>query len=534
MGTIETDYLVVGAGAAGMAFTDALIEESDADVVMVDRRHRPGGHWNDAYPFVRLHQPSAFYGVNSRVLGTDSIDEVGANAGYYERATAAEICNYFFKVLEEHLLPSGQVRFFGMTDYVGDDEGESRFVSRLTGEATTVKVRRKLVDATYLETSIPSTHTVPFEVDPDATLIPVNGLVDRLDPGSGFTVIGAGKTAMDACIWLLDNGVEPDAIRWIRPRDAWLLDRAWSQPLGLLPLMMESVSKNLEAAALASDVDDLFHRLEAAGQLVRIDPNVEPTMYRCAIVSQVELASLRRITNVVRLGRVLRVGADEIELEEGVIPTDPRQVHVDCSAAGLRLSPARPIFEPGRITLQMVRWCQPTFNAALVGYIEGSRDDDAEKNRLCPPNPYPTVAADWLATNAISQRAGLEWMKDPALERVAGPFTAQRGEGDQRPPRGSADAGRTRSLRRAQRDVCQQPGSPRGPLTRSSGVSDPVSVARHGRPDRSSARCAPRARLRSQPRVGRARCTRGRCARCRRSRGAPRRCRHRPYRTTTA
>src|SRR5436305_12270009 len=91
MTTLETDYLVVGAGAAGMAFTDALIADSDADVVMVDRRHRPGGHWNTAYPFVRLHQPSAFYGVNSRALGTDAIDTVGPNAGFYERATAGEL-----------------------------------------------------------------------------------------------------------------------------------------------------------------------------------------------------------------------------------------------------------------------------------------------------------------------------------------------------------------------------------------------------------------------------------------------------------
>lgn len=74
-GSLEVDYLVVGAGAAGLAFTDALISESDATVLMVDRRHSPGGHWNDAYPFVRLHQPSAFYGVNSRNLGHDRIDD---------------------------------------------------------------------------------------------------------------------------------------------------------------------------------------------------------------------------------------------------------------------------------------------------------------------------------------------------------------------------------------------------------------------------------------------------------------------------
>ena len=91
MDGIDTDYLVVGAGAAGMAFADALIAACDADVVMVDRRHVPGGHWNDAYPFVRLHGPSALYGVNSRSLGSDSIEQTGPNAGYYPRATAGEI-----------------------------------------------------------------------------------------------------------------------------------------------------------------------------------------------------------------------------------------------------------------------------------------------------------------------------------------------------------------------------------------------------------------------------------------------------------
>ncbi len=60
-----TDYLVVGAGAMGMAFTDALIDHADVHVTLVDRRHAAGGHWLDAYPFVQLHQASLFYGVAS-------------------------------------------------------------------------------------------------------------------------------------------------------------------------------------------------------------------------------------------------------------------------------------------------------------------------------------------------------------------------------------------------------------------------------------------------------------------------------------
>jgi len=42
--TLETDYLVVGSGAAGMAFIDALITDCDAKVILVDRRYAPGGH----------------------------------------------------------------------------------------------------------------------------------------------------------------------------------------------------------------------------------------------------------------------------------------------------------------------------------------------------------------------------------------------------------------------------------------------------------------------------------------------------------
>ncbi len=60
--SISADYLIMGAGAAGMAFADSVFTETDATIVMVDRHDRPGGHWNDVYPFVRLHQPSSFYG----------------------------------------------------------------------------------------------------------------------------------------------------------------------------------------------------------------------------------------------------------------------------------------------------------------------------------------------------------------------------------------------------------------------------------------------------------------------------------------
>src|SRR3954462_11143482 len=86
-----TDYLVGGAGAMGMAFTNALIDHADVHVTLVDRRHTASGHWQDAYPFVRLRQASLFYGVASTMLGTGAVQERGPEKGLHERARQSEI-----------------------------------------------------------------------------------------------------------------------------------------------------------------------------------------------------------------------------------------------------------------------------------------------------------------------------------------------------------------------------------------------------------------------------------------------------------
>jgi len=411
---IEADYLVVGAGAGGMAFTDALIAESDRTAVLVDRRHAPGGHWNDAYPFVRLHQPSAYYGVNSLPLGRDSIDQSGPNAGFYEVASGPEICGYFDGAMRA-LLATGRVQFFPLSDYGAAPDGSHRIVSRVTGQERHVTVRRKLVDATYLETSVPATHRRNFEVDEGVRCVPINALA-RIDaPSARYVVLGSGKTAMDACLWLLDQGVSPTRVRWVKPREAWLHDRVYSQPLAQVGAMLEGVARQAEAAAAAETVADLFRRLEAAGQLLRIDERVTPTMYRCATVSARELQPLRRIEDVVRLGRVRRLAPHGMTLEHGSVNGAPDDLYIDCTAIAFGDTPVRPVFGADRITLQPLRTCQPCFNSALVGYLEATRDDLDEKNRLCPPNPYPARPKDWLRMFVASNMAQFNWSQDRDL-----------------------------------------------------------------------------------------------------------------------
>jgi hypothetical protein len=244
-------------------------------------------------------------------------------------------------------------------------------------------------------------------------VIPVNDLPAAAQAASRFTVLGSGKTAVDAATWLLDHHVEPDRIRWVRPRDAWFHDRSHFQPLEQVGAIMAGISFDAEAGAQAADVDDLFARLEAAGRLVRIDPTCPATMYRGTMLSTRELEALRQIDDVVRHGHVRRIERDRIVLERGEIPTGPDVLHVDCTALGLRNAPAAPIYQPGRIVLQQVRHNSPTFNAALVGFVEAHRDDDTEKNRLCPPNPYASSVNDWPRMMRRTWKTEYRWMTDP-------------------------------------------------------------------------------------------------------------------------
>ncbi len=161
--TMETDYLVVGAGAAGMAFTDALIDHADVHVTLVDRRYAAGGHWQDAYPFVQLHQASVFYGVASTVLGTGAGQEQGPETGLQERARRAEIQSYYDDILHRRFVGSGRVTFLGAHEHHTD--GTSHLAhSVISGETTQIDVRRRVVDATYLAPTIPASTTPPFGV----------------------------------------------------------------------------------------------------------------------------------------------------------------------------------------------------------------------------------------------------------------------------------------------------------------------------------------------------------------------------------
>jgi hypothetical protein len=410
---LDADYLVVGAGASGMAFTDALTSDADVDVVMVDRKHGVGGHWLDAYPFVRLHQASAFYGVASTLLGGGRVQQDGPEAGLHERATAPEICGYYARVLRERMLGSGHVSFYPNCDYVGDRE----FVSRLSGQRYEVRVRRRVVDARYLAPQIPAETPAPFGIADGAHVVAVNDLVKLDRAPSEYVIVGSGKTATDACIWLLGNGVDPNAICWVRPREPWMLNRAVVQPDPAVFIGM--AADTLQAATEAASPDDMFDRLEDAGVMLRIDRSMTPTMAKTPTLAQWELDRLRTIEHVVRLGHLQRVEPTRLVLDQGEVTIAKDAVVVHCAASGLQYRPLVPIWGEEAITLQPIRSGFPCFGAALAGYVEAILDGDEEKNRLCPPSPLPNTPADWARMQVLGGQSAMSFASHPDIKTWA-------------------------------------------------------------------------------------------------------------------
>ena len=201
-----------------------------------------------------------------------------------------------------------------------DYQGDNRFASRLSGDIQEVRFRKKLVDATFLNTQVPSTHVPSFELSDGVKLVTPNVLPKLAPDFKSYVILGGGKTAMDVGVWLLQMGAAPESIRWIVPRDSWLRNRDKVQPgEAFFKQTAGGQADLLEAAAEVTCVADLFERLERTGQILRIDTTVTPTMYRGATISNLEVEALRSIKNVVRKGRVLRIEHRTVILEHGTI-----------------------------------------------------------------------------------------------------------------------------------------------------------------------------------------------------------------------
>lgn len=287
-------------------------------------------------------------------------------------------------------------------------------VSLISGQRFEVSPRCRVVDARYLSPSIPAEQPPPFSVAERARVLPVNSLARLGHAASQYIVAGSGKTATDACVWLLARGVDPDAICWVRPRDPWMLNRASIQPEPAI--FLGTAADIMKAAAAATSIEDLFLRLEGADIMLRIDRTIMPTMAKTPTLATWELEQLRTVENVLRRGHLQAVGRGRLTFADGTVAIAADALVVHCAADGLKYPPLVPVWGPRSITLQPIRAGFPCFGAALVGYVEATRHGDEEKNRLCRPSPYPDTLRQWARMNVLGTRAASTFSAEPDIK----------------------------------------------------------------------------------------------------------------------
>ncbi|KAF2158512.1 hypothetical protein M409DRAFT_30978 [Zasmidium cellare ATCC 36951] len=409
---IDVDYLVIGAGAMGMAFVDTMLTDSNKTFAIVDRDTKPGGHWPHAYPFVRLHQPAAYYGVNSTPLGSSAIDRDGWNKGLYTLASGNEVSSYFERIMQDKFLPSGRVQYFPEHEYLGDREFRSNKNTKLYRASHVCCI----VDATYSWTEIPSARPPPYHVEDGIDVVAPNDLPNKFHSSrfANFTVVGAGKTGIDSVLWLLGNNVETERITWIMPRDPYFLDREAFQPGPKFVASKQARTEGLGKAVMGSKtMEDFVKRQFDSGHVLQFDEDAAPTTFHCSTVSKLELEALRKVSDIVRKGRIVQVTEKEVSLQKGSHKPKPNNLYVDCTANAIAKMPLVPVFQEGKITLQPVRTCQQTFSAAFIAHVETTYESRALKNQLCGPVPMPDVPADFPLAILLTNLNTVRWYQHP-------------------------------------------------------------------------------------------------------------------------
>jgi len=388
-----SDYLVIGAGTAGLSFIDSLLTlDANATVILVDRNSQPGGHWTCAYPFVRLHQTSCNYGVNSLPLSKILDKKGNERFSVSDLASGKEILEYY-KAVVEQFRECGRVQLYFNCEYSKDDNGNHMVTNVDTKEVTRVSCKKVVTVHTNLLVPSMRNGRPPFPIDSSINFAPVNDLPTHVESTQykKYVVIGAGKTGSDAITYLLRNGVDQSAITWITSRDVWyfIRDGLWGgyesyrkDTLNLIDPLVKC--KTLQEAFLQYEKDGIMGRIDTTSSF--------PQVFKGPTINKSELDGFRSIKDIVRLGRVTSITSNEIKLEQGTVPlSSPADtLFVDCMADidgtfyGYRLSEDFKVFDRDRINLgpPLVAF-NVSCSSAIIAYIESTFADESEmRNNL--------------------------------------------------------------------------------------------------------------------------------------------------------
>mmetsp|Transcript_10642 Transcript_10642/g.23503 ORF Transcript_10642/g.23503 Transcript_10642/m.23503 type:complete len:526 (-) Transcript_10642:54-1631(-) len=306
---LECDYLIVGAGATTLAFVDTLLTElPDTKIILLDKKAAPGGHWVDAYGYVKLHQPSIVYGIASKQLEGNWLKCLLCQfmKPWDHRANKTEILKYFADFVNEN----EQISFYPNSEYYfdkdADPSSEFHSFSSVDGSVSyKVQVNVKLIDGSSNVNIIPHDNPLQFPVDDEVRVMTPNQVYDANNANptemlkNKYVVLGAGKTAMDAVVYLQRTmKIDPANIAWVISQDVWMSKlggggnpTAWGRAL-------VKHDNDTQKAAL---------EMESKGAMVRLDKKIMPTVFKFPVVPADELKLMQNVKTIIRRGRATAI-----------------------------------------------------------------------------------------------------------------------------------------------------------------------------------------------------------------------------------
>jgi len=395
---LECDYLVVGAGTAGMSFVDTIITENpDATVVLLDRNSQAGGHWTQAYPFVKLHQPSCFYGVNSLPLGKTFVSKHGNIKERYDihdRVSGAEIVDYYQTAIDQ-FVATGRVTCIFDCEYKRFDEQTGLHTAAIinnndnnddNNNIFTVKCRKLVTVKTNV--TVPSMRKPLIPVADNVHFVPVNEVPSCAESGTykKYIVFGNGKTGTDAILNLLEeHQIDESQITWVISRDVWYFLRD----------AMEDFYHSFDIfrkMAEANSMKECYLTFEKEGMVGRLNTgigttnDVVPDVFKGPTIDNKELHTIRTISNIVRMGRATSIEANTVVCEKGSFDFSPEDtLLVDCmvdNLYGYNFKEDFQIFEPNRINLgPLTLVFNVSMSSAHIAFLECALDKKNKNNK---------------------------------------------------------------------------------------------------------------------------------------------------------
>lgn len=259
---IETyELVVVGAGIAGLNALSAASEylPKNARVLLVDQKDAPGGMWNIAYDYVRLHQPHPMFTVGNLKWDWRKPRDYLAGRDEVQHHLSSALGPIGEKVALETEFQQTVVRCVEIETGQGPMAEVSFHPNGAPGNSKTVLAKRA-IHASGLNYAI--AQPLAFSSKSAVSIIPQD-LRSTLEmhPSANVIVVGGGKTGMDSVLATL--AADPARrISLIKGRGTNFINRTKHLPTGINRWTSgELVSRIFRDIALNFDGENEDHTL---------------------------------------------------------------------------------------------------------------------------------------------------------------------------------------------------------------------------------------------------------------------------------